>query len=157
MRLRHIIALKKQTQTDSKWSIKDLSPRYAPIYAKTKPIRAGWQWRSSKVSDAAGMDYILLAECNPRRDNWKAILISETSVGPAVVARFEYHGSHPGLHVHADCIRGGLETGAVGLDNLARIPPASSMHRRTSAWTEGTFWEAAKRFFRVEEKKGSLI
>jgi hypothetical protein len=157
MRVRHIVGQKKQTQTDTKWSIKDLTPRYAPIYTKTKPIRAGWQWRSSKVIDATGREYVLLAECNPRRDNWKAVLILETSDGPSVVARFEYHASHPGLHVHADCSRGGIETGAIGLDNLARLPPAGNMHRRKHAWTEGTFWEAAKRFFRVEEQKGTLI
>jgi hypothetical protein len=43
------------------------------------------------------------------------------------------------------------------MDNLARIPPAGAPHRRTFAWTETSFWEAAKRFFRVEEKRGPLL
>jgi hypothetical protein len=42
------------------------------------------------------------------RDNWQATLILWTEAGASVVGRFEYHGSHPGLHVHADCERGGL-------------------------------------------------
>lgn len=157
MRVRHLVGKTKTTETDSKWSVKDLSPRYAPIYTKTKPIRAGWRWRSSKVFGEEGNHYVLLAECNPRRDNWKAVLIIETDGGHSVVARFEHHGSHPGIHVHADCTRGGIETGASGLDNLARIPAAGMRHRRASAWTDGTFWEAAKRFFHVKEEKGPLI
>jgi hypothetical protein len=135
--------------------------RYAaeirPVYSKTKPIRAGWQWRSSKVEGPEGKAYILVAECNPVRDNWKAMLILETMSGPSVVARFEHHGGHPGLHAHAHCERGGIEVGPSGLDFLARIPRASSPHRRTNAWTQGTFWEAAKKFFRVEEDKGPLF
>ena len=155
MRVRNLINEIKVTEADGQWSTKDLQPRYAPIYAKTKPIRAGWQWRSSRVV-SAGEHYILLAECNPRRNNWNAKLIRETEYGASVVARFESHASHPGLHVHAHCDRGGIETGATGLDNLIRIPPIGAMHRRSNAWTETTFWEAAKRFFRVREEQGVL-
>ena len=156
MRLRRLILEEKAIENDGQWSDRDLQPRYAPIYARTKPIRAGWQWRSSRIASETGT-YILLAECNPRRNNWTAKLIRETAHGPSVVARFESHASHPGLHVHAHCERGGLETGATGLDNLVRTPPAGSRHRRTNAWTETTFWEAAKRFFRVREEQGVLV
>jgi hypothetical protein len=157
MRLRGIIAQRKSISTDTLWSTKDMPPRHAPIYSKTKPIRAGWQWRSGQITGEDGTSYVLVAECNPRRDNWKAVLILETAGGAAVVARFEHHGSHPGVHVHAHCERGGIEPGAAGLDSLARIPPAGRPHRRANAWTETTFWEAAKRFFRIEDEKGLLI
>ena len=40
----------------------------------------------------------------------------ETEAGHSVVARFESHGSHPGLHGHSHCDRGGIEIGASGLD-----------------------------------------
>ena len=156
MRVRRLICDIKNIESDGQWSTKDLQPRYAPIYAKTKPIRAGWQWRSIKISSENGI-YILLAECNPARNNWNAKLIRETVYGPSVVARFESHASHPGLHVHTHCDRSGLETGAVGLDNLVRVPPTGTKHRRTNAWTETTFWEAAKRFFRVREEQGVLV
>ena len=77
--------------------------------------------------------------------------------GASVIARFEDHADHPGLHVHTDCDRAGAETGATGLDNLLRIPSVPQVHRRVQAWTENNFWEAAKRFLRVEEMKGPLI
>jgi hypothetical protein len=94
------------------------------------------------------------ALCNASRDNWQAMLILYGQGGASTVGRYEYHGSHPGLHAHADCVRSGLELGAVSLDNLPRRPSARGFHRRMSAWTEATFWDAARRFFRVQERKG---
>jgi hypothetical protein len=78
----------------------------------------------------------------------------ETDAGVSVVARFEHHGSHPGLHGHAHCERGGIEVGASGLDSLVRFPKAGALHRRTNAWTEQTFWDATRRFFRVKYDDG---
>jgi hypothetical protein len=156
MRVRHIVSSEKIIITETRWSTKDMPPKHAPIYLRTKPVRAGWQWKSAKMKRETSPEYILVAECNPKRNNWKAMLIVETDAGPSVVARFEYHGSHPGLHAHAHCERGGIEIGASSIDDLPRIPKAGRLHRRTNAWTESTFSEAAKRFFRIEVEKGPL-
>jgi hypothetical protein len=153
MRVRHLIGALKRLRSDTGWSTSDLPPRHAPIYSRTRPIRAGWTWRSG-VCEADGQHFILTALGNPGRDNWQAILILETTLGPSVVARFEHHGSHPGLHGHAHCERGGVETGASGLDHLARVPKVDRPHRRENAWTEQAFWEAARRFFRVADDHG---
>ena len=155
MRVRQLIAANKSIESETAWSSKDLQHRHAPVYPKTKPIRAGWVWKSARC--AAGVqNYILLAECNPPRDNWKAMLILETPTGWSVVGRFEFHGSHPGLHFHCDCDRSGEEPGAKSIDNLERIPRAKSFHRRSSAWTENSFWDAAKKFFRIQDQRGLL-
>ncbi len=156
MLVRSLIAARKMQTTDTGWSSVDLQPRYAPIYKRTKPIRAGWQWRSAQA-ESGNAKFVLLAECNPERGGWKSVLILETEIGASVVSRFEDHGSHPGLHIHADCTRSGRETGATGLDGLGRRPSAAARHRRLQAWTENGFWEAAKRFFRIEEPRGPLI
>ena len=158
MRVRRLIASVKQLETDTDWQKSDLQPRYAQIFPKTTPIRAGWRWRSARASGAEGQ-YVLLAKCNPPRDNWKAFLIMTLDEGASVVGRFEHHGSHPGLHAHAHCERSGIEAGPRGLDDLVRIPAAgnSIYHRRKNAWSENSFWEAAKRFFRVQEKTGPLL
>lgn len=155
MRVRHLVALEKMIDSETAWSAKDMQPRFAPIYPKTKPIRAGWVWKSARCK-VEEQNYILLAECNPPRDNWKAMLICELQDGWSVVGRFEFHGSHPGLHFHCDCDRSGRETGAKSIDNLSRIPSANSFHRRLNAWTENAFWEAAKSFFRISDKQGVL-
>ena len=157
MRVRHLIEKTKIVKSDTGWSQNDMPPRYSPIYSKSRPIRAGWKWRSSHCHAAdIATDFILTALCNVRRDNWQAYLMVETDAGHSVVARFESHGSHPGLHGHSHCDRGGIEIGASGLDNLVRCPPANEVHRHTNAWTEATFWEAARRFFRVREKQARL-
>lgn len=149
MRVRKIIAQPKLLdQGTGKWSDKDLPPRWCPTNAKSKPMRVGWQWRAAKVSGASGL-FILVAECNPLRGNWKSILIAETSAGHSVVARFEHHESHPGTHIHSHCDRSGVEVGPSGMDGLARIPPASARHRRSNTWTPDGFWQASLTFFRI--------
>lgn len=97
------------------------------------------------------------AHCHPQRDNWKAVLAIEGNGEAFVVCRFEYHGSHPGLHVHSDCQTSGLEKGAAGMNVRGRLPENGKQHRRKLPWTEATFWEAAKRFFRVKVDNGPLF
>ena len=157
MRVRHLIAQQKTIQSDSRWSSHDMVPRFAPVYPKTRPMRAGWQWRSARVN-AGSQPFVIVAECLPKRDNWKAMLIilASESSSASVIARFEHHGSHPEIHGHADCHRGGLEWGPASMDNLTRFPNAGSLHRRTHSWTEDSFWRAAMVFFRVEDVQGSL-
>ena len=143
--------------SDTSWRTDDLQPRHSWIFEKTKPIRAGWKWRSTLAHGAQG-EYIMLTQCNPRRDEWKAWLIYKKPAGnPSLVIRLEFHGSHPGLHVHAHCDRGGLEEGGSGIDGLARIPPADRSHRRVNAWREDTFWEMARRHFHIEFPMGTLL
>jgi hypothetical protein len=160
MRVRRLIREPKVMLTDTRWSTTDLPPKHSAIYPKTKPVRAGWEWRSAKARSLDPMepsDYVLLAECNPRRGNWKAALIVQTDGGASVVGRFEFHGDHPGLHAHADCDRSGVETGPTSFGRLARFPGGGRFHRRNTFWTPVTFWDAARRFFRITEKQGSLI
>jgi hypothetical protein len=156
MRLRKLIRELKTQETDTDWRSDQMQPRFAPVFARTRLIRAGWKWRSARAVSGE-REYVLTALCNPRRENWQAMLILSTKAGGAVVARFEYHGSHPGLHAHAHCQRGGLEAGPNGIDNLRCVPSSGSHHRRRFAWTENRFWEAARKFFRVEERKGPLL
>lgn len=123
--------------------------------SRPDPFRAGWQWRSAKATSDQN-EYILLVLCNPKRGNWQSILILEGAAGASsVVARFEDHGSHPGLHAHSDCERSGLDTGSETLDGLQRIPPANRRHRRKRAWTKEDFWEKSRQFFRIELEPGA--
>jgi hypothetical protein len=85
------------------------------------------------------------------------MLILCTEEGASVVSRYEHHGSHAGLHAHSDCHRSGQEIGPTSMDKLPRVPAAGARHRRAHAWTEDGFWEAARKFFRFRERKGSLL
>ena len=59
--------------SDTAWRQDDLPPRYAPVFSKTVPIRAGWCWRSAKANGETAR-FVLLGQCQPDRDNWKAML-----------------------------------------------------------------------------------
>lgn len=153
MRVRKLISTPKTQLTDTGWSTSDMAPRYSGIFPKTLPIRGGWKWRSATCEDAARRKFFLVSQCNPMRDNWKAFLVVE-GVGPnSVVARFEAHGNHPGVHSHAHCERSGIELGPSGLDNLVRVPKIGSRHRRVNAWTENSFWEASREFFKISDSR----
>jgi len=156
MRVRKLVTERKRQETDTGWRREDIPPRFVPVFARTRPCRAGWQWRSARAHSAE-RQYILTALCNSSRDKWQAMLILCSQDGASTIGRYEYHGSHPGLHAHADCERSGLELGSVSIENLPRRPSARAYHRHTYAWTENTFWEAARRFFRVRERKGPLL
>lgn len=156
MRVRHIILRTKLLSSETNWRDDDLPPRHAPIYSKSFPIRGGWRWRSARLQ-CADENYVLWAQCNPRRDKWKAVLAFDRNGEAFVICRFEYHGSHPGLHVHSDCQRSGIEPGSSGMNLLGRFPNNRHYHRRIMPLTENTFWDAAKRFFRVKVQNGPLF
>lgn len=156
MRVRHLLRQPKTIVSATPWSQADIPPRHKPINSRTQPMRGGWFWRSARAR-FEGVNYILVAECNPSKGNWKALLLIETTGGCSVVARFEDHASHPGVHAHAHCERSGLEIGPSGMGGLERAPKAGGRHRRTHAWTQTSFWEAAQAFFRVLEPPGTLI
>ena len=117
-------------------------------------MKNGWEWRCAHLDGEDGASYILVAMCKPAYSNWKAILIKHTTDGAAVVGRLEDHPSHKGLHIHAHCDRGGVETGPSGMDGLIRIPEPQAWNRRTEKeWTQGSFWARARTFFRVVDSE----
>lgn len=158
MRVRHIINRPKTLQSDTGWRQDDLQPRHAPYFAKTLPVRRHWKWRSLVAQDADGHEYVLVVRCNVVKGDWQAVLCRKVPDSEAsVISRFEYHEDHPGIHAHSHCDRSGVETGAAGLNGLARAPGGNTFHRRKITWTENSFLEESKRFFRIREKKGELL
>lgn len=155
MRVRHLISDRKIQSADTGWRADDMPPRACPIYTKTRPIRAGWQWRSASA-ESSSRKYLLIALVNANRGNWQSFLLIEVFGAWSVVARFEFHASHPGVHIHSHCGRSGVEVGATGLDQLARAPAIGSKHRRVAAFTPATFWQAARSIFRIHDDLGPL-
>jgi len=87
------------------------------------------------------------------KDDWKATLILKKGEGGSVVSRYEFHSSHPGLHVHASCDTGGELIGPIGMSEVDRIPNGESRICKNNVWTKQTFWKSSKRFFRVEDEE----
>lgn len=156
MRVRKLLAIAKVQTTDTLWRSDDLPPRHFPVYPKTRPMRAGWQWRSARA-EGDGLEFIMTSLVNIVRGDLKSTLIVETPGGYSVVSRYEFHSSHPGLHAHAHCERAGIEVGATGMGDLLRVPPADAKHRHTAPISHSTFWEESRRFFRVKDDLGPLF
>ena len=156
LNVRRLINMRKVQTADTTWRDDDMPPRNCPIFSRSRPTRAGWRWRSARAK-ANGREFVLVALTNVRRGDLKATLMIETPAGYSVVGRYEFHASHPGLHLHAHCDRGGVETGPSGLDDLTRIPPADRRHSRVVPLSVSTFWDEARRFFRIDDDLGPLF
>jgi len=157
MRVRRLVKRLKVAGEDTGWKIGDLPPRYCPVHVKTRPMANGWRWRSLRA-EHLGAPFCVVALCRSGRGTQQALLLKEVRNQEwSLVARFEQHSSHPGLHLHSHCERSGVEVGGVGFDGLVRIPPVGSPHRRTVNLTDEMFWNKALKFFGVEAKKGPLL
>jgi hypothetical protein len=156
MRVRHLILRRKTITTDTDWRDDALPPRFSGIYPKTRPAKPDWKWRSAQAH-CSQHDYILLCEINEMKDNWRAWLIRKSDDEGSLVARYEFHGSHPGLHLHADCERGGVEVGPTSIKVPLRIPAVGSERTRPPPTRPSLFWETARRYFRMDYAKGSLL
>lgn len=154
MRVRHLVAQHKVLSGDTGWKDEDIPPRYTGVYSKTRPNRAGWRWRSA-VAATEHNEYIFFTHIHVEKDKWNSWLVSKLDDGCSIVARFEYHGSHPGVHLHAHCDRGGIEVGPGSIDGLARIPKSSVGPE--IELTPDRFWNLARERFRIEFPKGTLL
>ena len=69
----------------------------------------------------------------------------------AIIARYEFHGDHPGWHVHAQCgLVSGLTAAQVKPYGTRRLPTANRRHRRIGYdITEAGAVAASFRVFRV--------
>ncbi len=156
MRVRHIVSVRKIIKTDTKWRDDALPPRFSGIYVKTMTSRPQWKCRSA-LAIADGCEYILLCQVNESKDNWLAWLVRKANDGGSLVSRYEYHGSHPGLHAHADCTRGGIEIGPSSIDRLLKIPHANSRTNRAAPSRLDLFWKNASSHYRMDYEKGELL
>jgi len=156
MRVRHLVRQAKTITSDTTWRDDPLPPRHSGIYPKTRPPKPNWKWRSAQAH-CGNDEYILLCEVNEETDNWRAWLILKLNDQGSIVARYEYHGSHPGIHVHADCIRGGIETGPSSINVTLRIPAVNSDRMRPPPSRRDLFWDIARTYFRMDYAVGSLI
>lgn len=144
----------KTLSGDTGWRHDDIPPRYTGVYPKTRPNRAGWQWRSA-VATSEHREYVFFTYVNEQKDKWNSWLVVKLDQGASLVARFEYHGSHPGRHIHAHCERGGIDAGPASIDGLARVPKTSS--GPPMQLTPDRFWNMSRERFRIDFPKGSLI
>jgi len=130
----------------TRWRIDVITPRFSP-FPKSRPSPPGGMWRSL-IATAEGHRFMVFAQAQEERENFKACLALERDGVWQVLVRLEYHGGHPGLHIHDWC---GTPPpiGGKSFEAPNRRPRAGSRHRRVKTLTRANFWRLALDCFRV--------
>ncbi len=146
--LKSMVLMPKQSAAlPTRWRADAIVPRLSP-FPKSRPAPPNGAWRSL-LAGAKGYRFMVFAQVQEGRENFKACLALEQSGIWQVLVRLESHGGHPGLHVHDWCGTPQPPIGGKSFDAPNRRPRSRSHHRRIYPLTRATFWRLALDCFRV--------
>lgn len=131
-------------------------PATAFRLTKRAPYLLGrfWHWRVDELV-GGGMEFRLLTAFRADTEEFMAWLAIPMGEALTVIARFEYHGDHPGFHCHSTCAdHSEIPVGEQDPYLFKRAPGASNRHRREDpVRTESEAIERAFTFFGVRPEK----
>jgi hypothetical protein len=133
VRLKQIIRGPKEDISWGEWRAGHVPRKEFPLSrlkSKVYKIGPSYHWRIGRFSQG-GNSYRVWVKFRPDLENYAAVLGLEQSDGDMVVlARYEFHGSHPGWHVHAACknVRD-IEPGRLHSPLHSRMPRRGGRHR----------------------------
>lgn len=135
MLLRQFRASPKSVDDTGTWSEKrmPMTANGLPL-SKSKGYRlgAGWRWKIVELSIATDK-YRLLIAYHAAKQNYHCLLGVNLGSDTLVLARLEYHSTHPGWHVHACCTETeSRHWGRVGYQDMKRLPQKGARHRDTT-------------------------
>lgn len=122
------------------WSDDRLKPKDFPLSrkrGKAYPLTRRWRWQivSFKV---VGRDYRVLVAYHTLVPEFMVTLGEEVGGDCRVLARWEFHATHGGWHVHSVCgDTDGLSVGIVKPSGTKRIPGGKSYHRHKKMLNDG--------------------
>ena len=121
-------------------------------------LGAAYRWRIV-LFDAVGRKFRLLIAYNAAKEQYVAVLAEERERDNAVIASYEFHGTHAGWHLLSAC--GPVEACPEGVMRgpwQKRFPPARDFHRRThyGVSSDEAAVAVAARFFRLHKSEGRL-
>ena len=122
-------------------------------------LGSSYKWRVIQFS-ALGETCRLLLVYNADKEQYRATLAIERERDMIVIASLEFHGTHPGWHLHGAC--GDVEAHPIGSLRgplQKRFPNPRVTHRRHDfeVPNEGVALEVAAKFFRLHKTEGALI
>lgn len=107
MQLRDVIGAKKANIKINAW--KDTPPKKSdfPMLRKRKdafPLTKKWRW-TTVTFNIAEREFCLLISYHRELPEFQSVLAQRVSGDSLIIARYEYHASHPipGWHLHALC------------------------------------------------------
>jgi hypothetical protein len=122
-------------------------------------IGSSYKWRVIQFT-ALGETCRVLVLYNAAKEQYRATLAIERDRDMIVIASLEFHGTHPGWHLHGAC--GDIDSHPMGSMRgplQRRVPGSRTTHRRHdfNVTNEGTALDAAAKFFRLHKTEGELI
>jgi hypothetical protein len=152
MKTRRVVRSEKAATEWGDWKPGPIPKREFPL-SKQKgsvySLGASWRWRVGRFSVGAEK-YRVLIVFRPDLEKLSAWLGSEQDQDMTPLVRFEYHGHHPGWHVHTACGKEDLlHPGRMNQLNR-RIPKRSAGHNRmTFGVTEQNAVDIVSKAFRL--------
>lgn len=109
--------------------------------------------------DAVEMSFRLLVAYRIDKEQYRAVLAADYGRDMAVLAQYEFHGTHPGWHVLATC--DDIESAPTGVMRhpwQRRIPKARarSSHNNFRVTDDNHALDVAVKFFRLHKADGGL-
>lgn len=154
MNVRDLIRRPKRLSSAGKWADDGARgmPKSAFPLSRTRSFQLGrkWRWRVDLL-DIDNGEARLLTALEPGTERFLAWLSVRRGDEFAIVVRYEFHGDHPGWHVHSQCgLVSGLKAAQIKPYGTQRVPAANRRHRRTEYdITETGAVAASFRVFRV--------
>lgn len=133
MRLKDLINATKKITDGGKWTTGKMPASAFPLSRSGKKsyrLGGSWEWTVVKFESGDEM-YRLLIGINLAKEQYQATLGQENDGDMKVLASYEFHGTHPGWHVHSVC--GDISNVPVGRykgDWKKRIPKGRKFHRK---------------------------
>lgn len=165
MKARAAIGTVKRVADKGEWKLitgTSKMPKNAfPIGTNSPVVFArNWNWRVDRLEGGAGETYRLLTAFNGHKEEYRAWLAIDYGKNATLLARYEFHGSHPGWHCHAPCDDIGVsDPGALRTRGCSRLPAAKGFHRSQEFDTTSKERALARSFsfYRVSAETGDLL
>lgn len=158
MRLKDIIRAKKTNIHWGDWKsgVKMLRTQF-PMSKGSFSVRSVYNWNISTF-ECLGKSFRLLVFYRADKQEYGAWLGMEDDKDMKVIARLEFHASHPGWHMHTNCETDQTPSGRSGGSIYQfRIPKSYELHRRKDFGVtddEKALYIAAKAFGVTGENTG---
>lgn len=139
-----MIRAQKTQVVTSAWTDEKLRAKDFPLLKKkggSYPLSRRWRWQTTRFR-INQKQFLLLASYHSLIPEFVSVLAEEIDKNCRVLARWEFHQSHPGWHVHTVC--GDIDnvsTGIVKPIGVERVPHSASHHRHKNLLNEGYVME----------------
>ena len=161
MRLKDVIRADKTVTSWGKWQEGAKLPRSAFPLSKSKNRTyrlPSYRWRVIEF-EVGGQPFRLLVAYRVDKEQYRAVLAVDYGRDMSVLAQYEFHGPHPGWHVHASCEH--IEEAPRGTMRhpwQRRIPRARARCRRIEFGisNDNQALNKAAEFFRLHKREGEL-